>query len=657
MFPAHAPSPRYDAAAAYDAVRHRIVLFGGTTPSTLSNTADTWEYDGVDWKQYTPTSSPPGRAGAAAAFDANGGHVLIFGGTDGTTTYQDSYEWTGTTWSTVGGATKPGTRYGARAAFDSTNKYVVLFGGSSGDTHTWTFDGTNWTDKGATAGPSTGADANAMAFDANLGSVVLWGGVASATYVWNGTAWTSNATATPTARGNIVATYDSIRKQVLLFGGNSGGQLADTWTRTGTAWAQPAAFSEPPARMRASMGYDPVRHRAVLFGGQNVGRNRFGGSVPGMLNDVWEWDGHKWASGGSTGAPSARGGTFMDYDTTNKVLRLYGGDQLQAMGANTNQVPFTDVYSYNGTSWTNNSTTGRLVARTATMSYDMSTNKLVTFSGSTLNNACGSTCYAGGGVGDTWTWDTTNGWKNITGTLPPGRRNGATAYDSVRKRTVAFGGLGTSNSSLSDTWEFNSTTGTWAQITPSTSPPARSGETMFYNTDLARVVILGSPVFGLANGEDLWEFDGSTWTQRTLQGTVATRYHRSATYDSANHAIVTFGGRATDLGNVLQQGTTMLQYHPNSTAEACTSAAIDYDNDGKAGCADDECWAQCTPLCPPALNAAGLCPGSAPKCGDGACGAFEDCNICPQDCGTCAGKCGDFHCDTGETHTSCPNDC
>ncbi|MGE5183617.1 MAG: DUF4215 domain-containing protein [Acidobacteriota bacterium] len=657
LIPTHTPSPRYDAGAAYDAIRHRVVVFGGTTTSGVVN--DTWEWDGVDWKPFSPATSPTARAGAAMSFDANRGHVILFGGTDGTTANQETWEWTGTTWNPLAPATKPGARYGARMAFDSaaTHDYVVMVGGSSGDTHTWTFDGTNWTDKGSTSGPSTGADANAMAFDANLGALVLWGGVASATYTWSGTAWTSNTSATPTARTNIVATYDAIRKQVMVFGGNSGGPLSDTWLRTGTAWAQPAAFGQPNARMRGAMGYDPLRHRIVLFGGQTVGLNRRDNAANIMSNDTWEWDGHKWASVSTTGTPSQRGGAYFDYDTTARQLRLYGGDAITQQGALLNQQVYTDVFSFNGSAYTNNSTTGRATARAAGMAYDVANNLLVTFSGATLDTACGNTCYAGTGTGDTWTWSTTAGWKQASGTMPPGRRNSAIAYDPVRKRTVAFAGITPPNGqSVSDTWEWNGSA--WAAMNPSQAPPARSGFAIFYNPDTSTEVVFGSPIFGLSGGEDLWDWNGSVWTQRVLQSTIQTRYHRSTAYDAANHEVVTFGGRITDQTNTVVQGTMLIQLHPNATAESCTSAQVDYDNDGKAGCADDECWPQCTPLCPPALNAAGLCPSGAPKCGDGTCTpSFEDCNLCPTDCGACAGKCGDFHCDSGETHTSCPNDC
>lgn len=41
-------------------------------------------------------------------------------------------------------------------------------------------------------------------------------------------------------------------------------------------------------------------------------------------------------------------------------------------------------------------------------------------------------------------------------------------------------------------------------------------------------------------------------------------------------------------------------------------------------------------------------------CGDSRCSPPEDCNTCPQDCGSC---CGDRHCAPPEDCRSCPADC
>jgi hypothetical protein len=55
------PQGRYIYGFAYDSHRQVAVLFGGdSTGSARLN--DTWEYDGTNWRQVSPSQSPPGRA-------------------------------------------------------------------------------------------------------------------------------------------------------------------------------------------------------------------------------------------------------------------------------------------------------------------------------------------------------------------------------------------------------------------------------------------------------------------------------------------------------------------------------------------------------------------------------------------------------------------
>jgi hypothetical protein len=59
---------------------------------------------------------------------------------------------------------------------------------------------------------------------------------------------------------------------------------------------------------------------------------------------------------------------------------------------------------------------------------------------------------------------------------------------------------------------------------------------------------------------------------------------------------------------------------------------------------------------PRAADASAL-PESLPaqaSCGDYQCSPPEDCNSCPQDCGSC---CGDGRCAPPEDCSSCPDDC
>jgi hypothetical protein len=370
--------------------------------------------------------------------------------------------------------------------------------------------------------------------------------------------------------------------------------------------------------VRSASAYDPVRRRVVVFGGDN-------GAT--QLNDTWEWDGHKWAATGSA-PPPIRAGQFLDYDTAVRTMRLYGGDSGATL--------YTDVYTYNGGAWALAASAGREVAKGATMSYDGTAKKLVTFGGLIGANT----------TNHTWTWTTSSGWFQEGSTTAPARDDTATAYDPVRNRTVVYSGNPGSGGTLSDIWEWNNAS--WSLVSATGGPGPRTGHRLVYDGDAAKVLVFGNA--GLS--EDLWEWNGTLWTQRTIVGTVPSKYRTTFAYDAGNREGVAFSG--IDTSNTVTAGTVLLQYEPNGAAESCTSSLVDYDNDGKAGCVDDDCWGVCDPLHPPGTAR----PAGAPFCGDGSCTAgFENCNICPADCTVCTGACGDFHCDSGETHAACPNDC
>ncbi|HEX5062779.1 MAG TPA: DUF4215 domain-containing protein [Kofleriaceae bacterium] len=652
LFPAHSPPGRYDAAAAYDPKRHRVVLFGGTTLATGAATQDTWEWDGIDWTQRSPATVPSGRSGAAMAFHPTRGNLVMFGGTNGVTPNNETWEWTGSNWAVVSPSGPPGARAGARMAIDPINKYVVMFGGTA-DTNTYTlsFNTTtsvwSWATIATGAGPTTGYAAVGMAFDTERAKVTLWGGVNNNTYTWSGATWTLVTGTTPTSpRGEITMTYDIARKQIVLFGGVNGTTpYSDTWLRD-TVWAVPAAFVKPTTRFRTQPGYDPLRKRLVVLSGQKENQRFYALADPVQYQDVWEWDGRRWVTGVTTNQPSARAGSHLEFDVNNRVMRVYGGDYRKINNpGQADTWMSSDMFNFTGTTWTSLSTSGRSDrVQQLGSAWDQSVNKLVTWGGYGLDAMNNFFHYD-----TTWTWSPTTGWANVSGSpRPPGRRNFTLAYDRVRQRTVLFGG--TNDNYLTDTWEFNASTNTWANKTPAISPAPRAGAQLFFNADSGHVTLFGSSPYN--DTEDLWDWNGTAWTEMPLIGTLVPTYSRIVGYDNASHAIVTFGGR--DVSAFLATDVfALVKNRPNGSVEACTDSKIDYDNDGNAGCADDECWPQCDPLKSPGTAR----PSGAPFCGDGTCNGPEDCLICPNDCTTgCTIKCGDFHCDGTEAST-CPSDC
>ncbi len=70
------PSPRSASVAAYDSVRHVIVLFGGSGPGGVPPALlfdDTWTWDGTAWTQQFPAHKPSPSFDAAMAFDERRG--------------------------------------------------------------------------------------------------------------------------------------------------------------------------------------------------------------------------------------------------------------------------------------------------------------------------------------------------------------------------------------------------------------------------------------------------------------------------------------------------------------------------------------------------------------------------------------------------------
>ena len=108
--------------------------------------------------------------------------------------------------------------------------------------------------------------------------------------------------------------YDSARDKIIVFGGvlRTGDQLADdtwvydpvssTWLRSSTPAASPAA------RLYPSMAYDQADGKTILFGGW-TGTSAYG--------DTWSYDTltRRWTRISTAGAPSARWGASMVYDT------------------------------------------------------------------------------------------------------------------------------------------------------------------------------------------------------------------------------------------------------------------------------------------------------------------------------------------------------
>lgn len=262
------PGDRSAAAAAYDASRGVVVLFGGSTTDDA-----TWEYDGSSWTRVVTSPGPGPRSGHRMVYDDRNRRVLLFGGvTHAGVFLNDLWEYQGRSWRRIAtrnapppmGAGLPSPDAGFDIAFDSAHGLLVLFGGDALG-HTWIFDGSDWRILPTPRAPLPRIRPQ-MAYDPLRQVVVLHGG------------------------------YDlsqANQGQVRLFN--------DTWEFDGQTWQPVDAPGDLPPNWGGVMTYDPARRRMVLFGGEyeallpgpNPGNPFFRIFVPWAATRLY--DGHGWA--------------------------------------------------------------------------------------------------------------------------------------------------------------------------------------------------------------------------------------------------------------------------------------------------------------------------------------------------------------------------
>jgi hypothetical protein len=290
--PTPMPSMRVAAAMTYDDADGYVLLFGGVDFSyAISALNDTWTYAHGHWTRLRTPVAPAPRYGAAMAYDATDGYVLLFGGASAvqTTYFNDTWSFVGGKWSLIRTSAAPDGSYAATMAYNGVDGYVLLFGGdgnyAGSMNDTWAYVGGVWTELMfnncyifCPADPEARELAD-LVYDASDGYVVLFGGLNdttgvlfSDTWIFYGGSWynvTSYAGTPPPARFGASATYDAWDGYVLLYGGTNGyySVLGDTWNFTGGTWSQMSPASSPGAEANSAMAYDATDAEVVYLPG------------------------------------------------------------------------------------------------------------------------------------------------------------------------------------------------------------------------------------------------------------------------------------------------------------------------------------------------------------------------------------------------------
>jgi hypothetical protein len=154
---ASSPPARHSTAMAYDAVRQRVVLFGGKGESSQL-LDDTWEFDGASWREVVTPRAPLPRDDHAMAYDRMRQRVVLFGGYAGVSTQchaggphcADTWEFDGVSWRETSPSPSPKETEEHSLVFDSVRHRIVLDAGYL-NYRTWEYDGLRWVDVAPTS--------------------------------------------------------------------------------------------------------------------------------------------------------------------------------------------------------------------------------------------------------------------------------------------------------------------------------------------------------------------------------------------------------------------------------------------------------------------------------------------------------------------------
>jgi hypothetical protein len=256
---------------------------------------------------------------------STGSGIIVWGGSDGTSTLDNGYRFESDTWLAIPSST-PSPRVEHTAVWNPSASTMIIWGGNNGST-TYYEDGfrlnpdNSWTN--LAAAPTGSARAQHIAvWDAPRNRMIIWGGNHQGTelsdgliYDYNLNLWsTMNIIDAPSARSNPA--YAIIGDYLVVWGGkdvngplDTGAKynlLTDTWT--------PISVS---GVARQNMAFTSTTEELIVWGGSD--------STASLTNTGARYDPltDMWTNMNTLGAPMAKDGVTMAWNS--KYVIVWGG--------------------------------------------------------------------------------------------------------------------------------------------------------------------------------------------------------------------------------------------------------------------------------------------------------------------------------------------
>jgi hypothetical protein len=244
----------------------------------------------------------------------------------------------------------------------------------------------------------------------------------------------------------------------------------------------------------------------------------------------------------------------MAYDSIRMRTVLFSGSELQmGMSAGGRRFP---VWEWDGSNWEDRTQEQAPVwpdrLQAAVASFDADRGVTVLFGGNDEGKA-------GTFSNQTWEWNGTAFRAPAPTSAPPPRNGHAMAYDSVRKVTLMFGGYPGTGDLLgrNDLWQWDGTA--WTDLTPRPLPAAwpgpRAGASLVWDSLRQRMLLFGGDQVATSDpapalSAELWEWDGAGWSNLTPtplpEAWPFKRRDHAAGYDPIGGTMLILGGRISD---------------------------------------------------------------------------------------------------------------
>ena len=438
-----------------------------------------------------PGVSPPARAFAAAAYDEASHQVVLFGGIGASgAALDDTWTWNGATWTQQHPATSPPAREFAAMAYDPNAHDVVLVGGHSGHDSPPTVCSGSVTAGGPNATP--GVARPPAACQASPPNVF------SDTWVWNGNTWRLAGAAPTVLLGAPPALgTDPTSRQVLMLGESPPASMSP-------ACPVPAPSFPPgtpiPQVAIPCMTSPPASVAAWVWRGTSWEAAMPAGSLPSEPGEP--------LGGLETLAADPTSGHLVDIRA--RVDYACGGPASPAIA-----VPCPLVEGSSGASASSGGASMAQPSTTLATPQPASPSSGIPVPMPTGIPSPGRVTCCSGSI-TTWTgsaWSSPRTFNSGPQVSPWGF-----AGDPAQHEMVAVTPQGT--------WTWNGAT--WKAEHPPTSPPPAEGGSLVYDGVSGKLLLFGgepSTIFKSSNpasqpplvpvSDELWAWDGSTWTQLT----------------------------------------------------------------------------------------------------------------------------------------------